>query len=64
MIALTGEEERLLRAYRECLDVKPPLVNVVRQAVREFLDRRVQNPDIRKRWLEQLKQQRNFRLHK
>lgn len=44
MIALTGTEEEDLREFWEHLEVKPPLVGVLRQAVREFLVKRSREP--------------------
>lgn len=45
MIALTGEDEKDLRAFVDALEVRPPLSNVVRQAVREFLVKRAREPE-------------------
>lgn len=45
MIPLTGEDELDLREYVDALEVRPPLVNIVRQAVREFLVKRAREPE-------------------
>lgn len=53
MIALTGREEADLREFFDHLEVKPPLVGLVRQAVREFLVARTRRPELRapKEWI-------------
>lgn len=50
MIALTGsgehwDEEAELRAYWDHLEEKPPLVGLLRAAVREFLVKRAREPE-------------------
>jgi hypothetical protein len=53
MIALTGKEEADLREFWEHLDEKPPLVGVLREAVRVFLVQRAKDPHSKKEWVKQ-----------
>lgn len=48
MIALTGEEEEMVREFRELLDGKPPLVRIVRVAVRQFIEYRMDTDPVLK----------------
>lgn len=58
MIALTGPEEEELREYLAHLDLKPPLVGLLRECVRQFLHERSTEPytkfiGVRPEWAEQ-----------
>lgn len=63
MIALTGPEEQELREFLDHLDIKPPLVELLRQAVREFLVKKSKEPynkfsGVKKEWAEKYRQKR------
>jgi hypothetical protein len=49
MIALNGEEEEMVREFRDLLDGKPPLVRIVRVAVRTFIEMRLDTDPVLKK---------------
>lgn len=63
MIALTGEEEHALRRLQECLDVKPPLVNMLRRATADYIQNiLIREPALCKKWNARIEQERRAHL--
>lgn len=63
MIALTGGEEAALRRLQKALDAPPPLSNLVRVAVAEYIVARLRSdPKVRQRYNAQLEIDRHLKL--
>lgn len=65
MIALTGKEEADIRRFVECLEVKPPLVNILRRAVADFIQNRLlEDPLLCRRWNEKCRAEIHLSIHR